>query len=329
MSRRAWTNIAILVIVLTVAMAAVLKLQQFRVWERLYFNIQQIFSSDLECIQGRCIQSFEADMQRKVVAGGESLSSLTYNSVTDTFYTVSDDTHEIIELDRKGDIIRRIRLSGFEEVEGIEYVGDDLYLIIEEPNQKISTVKIDEQTTVIDSTVASLSVAIELNGNKGFEGLAYDKKMDAITIAKERDPIRIYNIRGFPNGEGRFTDDLTITSDEQRTKALFLRDVSGLEVDPGSGHLYVLSHESKLIIELNQKGKAISTLSLLKGQSGLEKTIPQAEGIVLTPDGTLYVMSEPNFLYSFKRKNRLRLKRGFTNYGTYLDACLTRFGRIP
>lgn len=176
MSRRAWTNIAILVIVLTVAMAAVLKLQQFRVWERLYFNIQQIFSSDLECIQGRCIQSFEADMQRKVVAGGESLSSLTYNSVTDTFYTVSDDTHEIIELDRKGDIIRRIRLSGFEEVEGIEYVGDDLYLIIEEPNQKISTVKIDEQTTVIDSTVASLSVAIELNGNKGFEGLAYDKK---------------------------------------------------------------------------------------------------------------------------------------------------------
>lgn len=302
MNRRAWTNIAILVIVLTVAMAAVLKLQQFRVWERLYFNVQQIFSSDLECIQGRCIQSFEADMQRKVVAGGESLSSLTYNSVTDTFYTVSDDTHEVIELDRKGDIIRRIRLSGFEEVEGIEYVGDDLYLIIEEPNQKISTVKIDERTTVIDSTVANLSVAIELNGNKGFEGLAYDKKMGAIIIAKERDPIRIYNVRGFPNGEGRFTDDLTITSDEQRTKALFLRDVSGLEVDPSSGHLYVLSHESKLIIELNQKGKAISTLSLLKGQSGLEKTIPQAEGIVLTPDGTLYVMSEPNFLYSFKRK---------------------------
>ncbi|MDD0971116.1 MULTISPECIES: SdiA-regulated domain-containing protein [Pseudomonas] len=301
MNRRAWANILVLVVVLTVVMAAVLKLQQFKVWERLFFNVSEVFGANSECLQGGCIQSYEVDMQRKVVAGAESLSSLTYNSLSGTFYTVSDDTHEVVELDRKGNVIRRIKLSGFDEVEGIEHVEGNVYLIIEEPSQKISTVVIDEKTTVIDSAVASLSVAIELNGNKGFEGLAYDRQSGNIIIAKERDPVRIYSIKGFPDKTGRPTKDLTITSDEQRTQALFLRDVSGLEFDPNTSHLYILSHESKLIIELNKEGKAISTLSLLKGQNGLMKTIPQAEGIALTPDGTLYVMSEPNLLYSFKK----------------------------
>lgn len=42
MGRRFWVRVGVLVIVLTALMAAVLKAQQFRVWERVYFNIQNV-----------------------------------------------------------------------------------------------------------------------------------------------------------------------------------------------------------------------------------------------------------------------------------------------
>ena len=38
---------------------------------------------------------------------------------------------------------------------------------------------------------------VSLNGNKGFEGLAYDAEGKRLFVAKERDPVRIYEIHGF------------------------------------------------------------------------------------------------------------------------------------
>jgi len=40
----------------------------------------------------------------------------------------------------------------------------------------------------------------------------------------------------------------------------------------------------------------------VKGNAGLPHNVPQAEGITMGPAGTLYICSEPNFFYVFKRK---------------------------
>jgi uncharacterized protein YjiK len=78
-------------------------------------------------------------------------------------------------------------------------------------------------------------------------------------------------------------------------------DLSSLQYDERSGHLLALSDESRLILELDVDGRPLSTLSLSKGRQGLQKTVPQAEGIAMDDDSTMYLVSEPNLFYVFKK----------------------------
>ncbi|NLD01204.1 MAG: DNA-binding protein, partial [Gammaproteobacteria bacterium] len=59
---------------------------------------------------------------------------------------------------------------------------------------------------------------------------------------------------------------------------------------------------SKLLIEITTEGKVISFRSLARGFAGLQKGIPQAEGVNIDEDGYLYVVSEPNLFYRFTRE---------------------------
>ena len=54
--------------------------------------------------------------------------------------------------------------------------------------------------------------------------------------------------------------------------------------------------------ELNADGEPISSLSLLRGQHGLKRSVPQAEGLTSDDEGNLYLVSEPNLFYVFKKK---------------------------
>ena len=193
-------------------------------------------------------------------------------------------------------------MEGFDETEAIEYIGNGRFLILEEAHNRLSIVEIGPDTRVVNSFVYRISLANELDSlNKNFEGLAYSMNLGRIYVSKERDPIRIYEIDGFTSADK--PTDIVIRGDQEREDGLFIKDLSGLEVDPVSGHLLVLSHESRLVTELDDEGKPISTLSLFNWGSQLKRMVPQAEGIALGPDGTIYIMSEPNLFYVFKKKN--------------------------
>ncbi|MBK4532561.1 SdiA-regulated domain-containing protein, partial [Enterobacter cloacae] len=107
-----------------------------------------------------------------------------------------------------------------------------------------------------------LSLGIGLNGNKGFEGLAYDAEGKRLFVAKERDPVRIYEIHGFPHTLADKPFAVHVVDDPGRDKRLFVRDLSSLQFDEGTGHLLALSDESRLVVELDTDGEPVSTLSL-------------------------------------------------------------------
>ena len=96
-----------------------------------------------------------------------------------------------------------------------------------------------------------------------------------------------------------------VINNPKRDAGMFVRDLSSLQYDESSGHLLALSDESRLILELDVDGRPLSTMSLSKWRQGLQKNVPQAEGIAMDDDGTMYLVSEPNLFYVFKKPTQL------------------------
>jgi len=92
-----------------------------------------------------------------------------------------------------------------------------------------------------------------------------------------------------------------VRENPRHNNALFVRDISSLHFDQYRKHLLVLSDESHLLLELSKEGKAISSMSLLAGQHGLKNMIMQAEGMTMDKKGGLYIVSEPNLFYVFRK----------------------------
>ncbi|MDZ7888273.1 MAG: SdiA-regulated domain-containing protein [Pseudomonas sp.] len=275
--------------------------QEWRLFERAWFSVQE-WRHAAEW-QGRSLwlPDYRVTVEAQVIDGlSDDVSALTYDPDRRSLFTVTNQRAELIELSLAGKILRRMPLTGFGDAEAVEYISPGIYVISDERAQRLFKVHVDENTRWLDAADSEqLSLGLGLNGNKGFEGLAYDSQGQRLFVAKERDPLRILEITGFPGDEQRL--NLQVTDDQRRDRRLFVRDLSSLQFDERSGHLLALSDESRLVIELDLDGRPISTLSLLRGMHGLKRSVPQAEGLAMDEQGTLYLVSEPNLFYVFAK----------------------------
>lgn len=290
------TFIVLLVIVLAVAA------QQFRLFERVWFNATSASSTDMEAVW---LPDYRVSLEAKEIEGlKEDISALTFDPDRRTLFTVTNQNPQLIELSLDGRVLRSIALKGFGDAEAVEYISPDVFVITDERRQLLLKVKIDDSTQQLNADQAEqLSLSVGAGGNKGFEGLAYDSVGKRLYVAKERDPVRILEITGFAENNAKQTYSVHVLDNAKRDKGLFVRDLSSLQFDERTGHLLALSDESRLVLELDVDGKPISTLSLLRGQNGLKKSVPQAEGIAMDDNGVLYLISEPNLFYVFEKAN--------------------------
>lgn len=281
-----------------------LVVQEFRLFERAWFNVQQWRHAAEWQAESIWLSDYQVEIEAQPIVGlDDDMSALTYDPDRHSLFTVSNKNPQLIELSLDGRVLRRIDLLGFGDAEAVEYIGPGRYVISDERRQRLIKVRVDDDTKAIDGhDLPQLSLGLGLNGNKGFEGLAYDPQGQRLFVAKERDPLRIYEIHGFPQRDPTQPFAVHVLDDKKRDAGLFVRDLSSLQYDQGTGHLLALSDESRLVLELNVEGRPISSLSLLGGQQGLRKSVPQAEGVAMDNDGGLYLISEPNLFYVFKKK---------------------------
>ncbi|MCE0913193.1 SdiA-regulated domain-containing protein [Pseudomonas sp. NMI760_13] len=273
---------------------------EFRLFERGWFNLKTWWQPAEQSIG---LDRYQVAIEAQPIVGlDDDISALTYDPDRKSLFTVTNARSELIELSLDGRILRRVPLTGFGDPEAVEYVGPNSYVITDERQQRLIRVRLDDDTLFLDASDAEqLSLGIGLNGNKGFEGLAYDSAGKRLFVAKERDPMMIYEVHGFPHDNPDKPYAVHVVQDRKRDRRLFVRDLSSLQFDERSGHLLALSDESRLVLELDVKGKPLSTLSLRKGSQGLKQTVPQAEGIAMDDAGTIYLVSEPNLFYVFKQ----------------------------
>ncbi|MDX1723913.1 MAG: SdiA-regulated domain-containing protein [Pseudomonas sp.] len=295
-------------LLLAVLLVLGLLAQDYRLFERAWFNAQQWRHVAQWQDNSIWLTDYRVAIEAQPIIGlDDDVSALTYDPDRRSLFTVTNQNSELIELSLDGRVLRRVKLIGFGDAEAVEYISRGLYVITDERRQRLIKVRLDEDTRELDAANAQqLSLGIELSGNKGFEGLAYDSLGQRLFVAKERDPLRIYEIHGFPHSDPGQPFAVHVLDDLTRDAGLFVRDLSSLQYDQRTGHLLALSDESRLVLELNVAGKPISSLSLLAGQQGLKASVPQAEGVAMDHDGNLYLISEPNLFYLFK-KNAERL----------------------
>ncbi len=230
---------------------------------------------------------------------GDEVSGMSWSPMTDTLFVASrDDMVEILEYDKEGEFIRKIPTNMGMDIEGITWAGGNSFAFVNERANSILIAEIAPDTQLIDlNNAPSFSLSIAKSGNKGLEGISWNPAVKKFYVVKERDPKAVYSIPDFRNKRKVKAKELTLFDGLMWNK----RDFSGLHFDPRTGHFLVLSDESNVLAEVNNDGKQLSTLELLSGWHGLDRSIDQAEGVTMDTDGTIYVTSEPNHLYIFKK----------------------------
>ncbi|WP_085580967.1 MULTISPECIES: SdiA-regulated domain-containing protein [unclassified Pseudomonas] len=285
-----------------VALIALIAVGQYlRLFERAWFNLHALWQPHSAEAIG--LDRYRVDVEAKTIDGlDDDVSALTYDPVRNSLFTVTNKNAELIELSLDGRILRRVALIGFGDPEAVEFISADTYVITDERQQRLIKIHLEQDTTFLDAADAEqMTLGVHMSGNKGFEGLAYDSVGKRLFVAKERDPMLIYEVHGFPHFNPEKSYAVHVINNPKRDAGMFVRDLSSLQYDERSGHLLALSDESRLILELDVDGRPLSTMSLSGGRQGLKKTVPQAEGIAMDDDGTLYLVSEPNLFYVFKK----------------------------
>lgn len=271
-----------------------------RLWQRAWFDWQSYWQ--VTAPQSLGLGDYRVALEAQPIEGLDEVSALTFDPLRNSLFTVTNKNSELVELSLDGQVLRRIALRGFGDPEAVEFISANTYVISDERQHRLIKIQLDDETTVVDAAEAEqITLGVHLSGNKGFEGLAYDSQGQRLFVAKERDPMLIYEVQGFPHHDPEKSYGVHVLNNPKRDAGLFVRDLSSLQYDERSGHLLALSDESRLVVELDVDGRPLSTLALGKGRQGLSKAVPQAEGIAMDDDGTLYLVSEPNLFYVFKK----------------------------
>ena len=220
-------------------------------------------------------------------------SAITFNPVTGNLLVVSDEPAVIVEFTTDGDLVRKVKLRGFKDTEGLCHLGEHRFGVAEERKKRITVIDIPpgEKEAYDDGFHVDLQ-QVKIKRNKGLEGVTYDGATDTLYAAREDHPPTVFRIHPFlGNGDPEVA--------EVSLELSGLKDLSDLYFDSSGPWLWTLSHESRAAWVFDEGGDRVAQLSFEKESLGLPETIPQAEGITRDGAGRLYICTEPDTIYRF------------------------------
>ena len=260
--------------------------------------VRERFESPAERQESIWLPDYRAVIDAKLLPGMEKdeASDLAYDPQTKTLFSVMGKNPFLVELTLQGDVLRKMPLVGWSNPEGVTVMGNGLLAIVDEREHLLSIVKVDADTRELNiANFPKYDLGPSKDQNKAFEAIVWDSRNQQMLLGEERPPALF---------TWKSTDGQTLTGDKQKLASdeLDIRNLSALAIDSRTGHTLVLSADSHLLLELDEKGEQVSFMTLLGGFNGLKKTIPRAEGVTVDEAGTLYMVSEPNLFYRFEKQ---------------------------
>jgi uncharacterized protein YjiK len=179
-------------------------------------------------------------------------SGLTKSYDGKYFWSVSDEENQIYKLDTNGKILSSFKVNG-EDLEGITVIDSAYLAVIMERTREV---------VIVDLTgkeIARTKFDIKGKINEGLEGVSYNDNEKTFYFVNEKDP------------------GLLIKTDNSfkelfRKEILFAKDYSDIYYSKEDSSLWILSDESKKIINTDLEGNKIVEYKI---------KVTQPEGLVV------------------------------------------------
>jgi len=213
-------------------------------------------------------------------------SAVTYNWNTGTLFVIGDEGEAIVEVTTTGELVSEMTLTGFEDTEGLTYIGNGQFVIVEERIQDVFLITYVAGGSADRNSLPGISLGPTV-GNVGLEGISFDPIANTYIIVKERTPQAVLEATldwSIPSGSVTelFVPELGVAdlSDVQ-----VLTTVPSLIGTADQDNLLIYSQESSRLMEVTRDGTVLSTFDF----TGIAS---DAEGVTIGPDGTIYVVGE-------------------------------------
>lgn len=246
---------------------------------------------------------YAVDVAGRPLAGvHKNISGLTYSEATQTLFAVTNNPERVIELDLCGKVLRDLPTAFGDDLEAISHVTGDLFVIASENGNVIWGTRIDRQTREVGPlTSNTLSFTFNEDENKGIEGLSWDHRGRRLFLANEKNPLQIVQVEGFDRLMLGQPGSLAFAIWRQHPSLGSLAgDVSSISFNERWGSMAVLSHESRRVFRFVPGRDPVLILHLERGRHGLRERVDQPEGLAFSPDGSVYIVAEPNLFYRFE-----------------------------
>jgi uncharacterized protein YjiK len=247
-----------------------------------------------------------------------NFSGVTYSATTNSLFVVDNGPSHIYEFDLNGFFRRTIATTGFDDAEGIVWMGGNQFGFLEEKISHVNILTIGPTTTSIAKSQLPAGGIIRpdlfpadpsrgaLNptgDNVGMEGIAYDPLLDRFYLTKEKadDTPGDYGVNVFAvdrSGQASVLFNPSVAHGSSTVPLTSMAtDISDAHFDPVSRNLLILSHESRRIIEVGLNGE-------VRGTRDLPGT--QIEGLTILPDHkTLFVIGESREFFRYESSPEL------------------------
>ena len=101
-------------------------------------------------------------------------SAITYNFDSGNLFVLGDEGDAIVEVTTAGAVVSTMALSGFDDTEGLTYIGNGQFVLVEERLQDAYRLTYTANGNVARSSLAAVSIGSTI-GNSGLEGVSFER----------------------------------------------------------------------------------------------------------------------------------------------------------